>query len=440
MIVEYFTRRTGCSTQARKLLQNMSHTPQPQVYDKEVISILLRIGILHTSSTFSIFSNFEVSKETNLQLCLAMAAVGALFSTAEGSERVSMSLYSDARHLQMESYIRDGFDSLLTATNAAKTYLLLEIYGLCSGNKRIYEFCEAFHYNTVEAYKACWQLAPHNVEENTRVQLSQLAESLYILDSYRVLLLSRPPCFLPWESTTRRVASSVLHTHSRTDLEALTTPTASLSESMATGENLAIISSWTWIFSPRGRKSTCSSQSWKTEFVELALERWNWARTQRQSEGDLPHLLIYHLAYLNLYTNLPLLQRHAHQFLDPREHCGNLKSFAAIQVWLTGSHAPVAHWHAEAMMKLIRDGLGVSLPRQESMLKNAPAPEPPHLPYCIYFATLVIWFYRIREGMFMVGTRETPIDTAMQLLGELRAPVAKLMSTALHQLRYQKSH
>ncbi|KAK5049018.1 hypothetical protein LTR84_005440 [Exophiala bonariae] len=437
LIAKYFTRRSGYSIQSRELIQRMSHTLQPQIYDKEVINVLLSIGRSHLYSTFSIFTNFEVSKKTSLQLCLSMAAFGALFSTAEGSEAVSMSLYSDARHLQMETYIRDGFDSFTTAANAAKTYLLLEIYGICSGNKRMYEFCEAFHYNTIEAFKACWQTVPQEADENTRAELSQLVESAHLLDSFRVLLLSRPPCFLPWGHTTIKTDVSVLRPNVKTDLEALATPTAPLSRSMATAQSLATLSSWTWMFSPRGQESTRGYQPWKTEFVELGLERWKWARTQCPSDTDFPLLLIYHLAYLNLYTNLPLLQRHAHEFLESSEIPGDVKSIGAIRVWINGSRAPVAHWHAEAMINLIKDSLGIFLPRQESMSEPSRASEPPHLPYCIYFAILVIWFYYVREGVHMVDMRNAQIDTAMLLLGKLRAPVAGVISVALHNLREQ---
>lgn len=61
--------------------------------------------------------------------------------------------------------------------------------------------------------------------------------------------------------------------------------------------------------------------------------------------------------------------------------------------------------------------------------------EPPHLPLCIYFATLVVWFNDLRAGQkgSSLGEDES-IEAGSQLLFRLRVPVAKLLGMGLCEL------
>ena len=102
---------------------------------------------MNLSGTFALFSNFEANHDTRVELCLAMAAVGGLYCTAYAHMKVAKMLFNDARRLLLEQYLQQISIDFSTSLSFSKTFILLEIYGLCSGDKRAYEFIEVFHAN-----------------------------------------------------------------------------------------------------------------------------------------------------------------------------------------------------------------------------------------------------------------------------------------------------
>jgi hypothetical protein len=407
------------------------------MYDDEVINILLNVGRAHLSTTLRIFSDFEATPETSQQLCLAMAAIGALFSTAEGSSTVAKSLYNDARRLELEAELRHEPSSLVDALNSAKTSILLEMYGVCSGDKRSYEFWEVFHYNTMNGLKSCLRNAPLDSPsfEAVHQQLLLVIESIYILDAYRVLLLLRPPCFLSPIEPNASYPDGIYESRkiSMTTLKSLMTPTGSIPAGPPSIQHLAMISAYSWMPSPRGHECLRRPQLWKTEFVELALERWVVARTQESDPPDLSQSLIYHLTYINLHSNLAVLQRFAHEFIRPAENQISPNAFDSLRAWVHGSDFPIALWHAECMLKRIRSSLPPLQRRNDPGVAKTRFLEPPHLPYCVYFATLIVWYGGTREDSIH-GSRNGCIEAAVQILSRLRAPVSKVVSSALCEL------
>lgn len=436
-MVDYFSRRSRASSPTRQVARRSWYSSRPGLhhYDRDVINILLNVGRAHISTTFPIFSNFVATNDTSQQLCLAMAAIGALYSTAEGSNTAAKTLYNDARILQLDMFLNEVNSTFISATNSAKTFLLLEMYAVCSGNKRAYEFLEAFHYTTIEAFRACWQTAPRDTDDHTQRELAYLTESLHVLDSYRVLLLSRPPCLLSSSDLTVEMAQAFPSDHRRSmaSLESIMTPIAPLSASFATLQNLARLSAYVWMSSPRGQESARHTQAWKAEFIELGLERWMYAKSLSPEDVGLSELLIYRLAYINLYSNLSLLQRYAHVFIDPVTCAAQDKNFDGIQAWVNGHDYSVVQWHAEATLRLIKNNIPTPYRRHHPPLQTSRCFEPPHLPYCIYFATLIVWYGGISPKSSNIS-RNYSIEMATQLLERLEAPVSKVVSAALCEL------
>ncbi|SPO04334.1 uncharacterized protein DNG_07018 [Cephalotrichum gorgonifer] len=128
-----------------------STPPKLHVYDGDVINILLNLSKTHISSTFAIFSDFEANSDTRAELWLAMAAVGGLYCTVYSGTNVAKMLFNDSRRLLLEQYLQGDSMSFDTTLSFAKTFILLEIYGLCSGDKRAYEFVEVFHGSKLDA-------------------------------------------------------------------------------------------------------------------------------------------------------------------------------------------------------------------------------------------------------------------------------------------------
>ena len=84
---EHFQQRSGRSSPFREESKQLWYSAPPhlQIYDEEVVNVFLNLGRTHLSSTFPIFSDFDAKVGTKEELCLAMAAVGALFCTVKGS-------------------------------------------------------------------------------------------------------------------------------------------------------------------------------------------------------------------------------------------------------------------------------------------------------------------------------------------------------------------
>lgn len=429
MMIGYFRQRAraGNPTGAETRRSWYSNPPLLHMYDEQVINVLLNIGRAHLSTTFSVFSKFEATEQTSKQLCLAMASVGGLFSTVEGSGAVSKSLYNDARRLELEAALRPRQPSFQWSLNSAKTFLLLEIYGLCCGDKRSYEFVEALHYQTLEAFKSCWRTRPQNLDLGEQEQLVLLEDALGVLDSYRVLVLLLPPCFL---SLSDHVAEgATVHNDQivpNTTLKSLLMPLGRISANAMT-RNLSVISAYVWTSGPHGQEGSRSQQLWRPEFVELALERWICCLPESALSGPpLSQKLLYHLAFLNLYSNLALLKRCAHEFNSPEAAGRGYKSIRALREWIGGPQFPVALWHAESMLSLIREATSQQATDSRFL-------EPPHTSYCIYFATLIVWYSTTVQDRPQFS-RHVAIETATHLLSKLKTPVCKVLSAALSEL------
>lgn len=467
MMVRFFRQRTraGSPTQGESKSSWYSDPPRFHLYDREVINVLLNIGRAHLSTTCPIFSKFEATDRCSKQLCLAMAAVGGLFSTVDGSTTIAKSLYNDARRLELEVALRPPHQpSFQSSLNSAKTFLLLDIYGLCSGDKRSYEFIEALHYQTLEAARSCWRTKPRNLDPADREQLMLLEDALSLLDSYRVLLLSRPPCFLSLSDDhvlKENAPNEALLIPDETDLKSLMIPVEPIPADAST-RSLCIISAYAWMAGPHGQESSRTSQLWRPEFVELALERWiHSARSPSSKQQDqgfsaalpppaavaaaalLSQKLLYHLVYLSLYSNLALLKRCAHEFNSSSAAAAAVEyrgqedgtSLQELRDWLRGPHFPIALWHAEAMLDLVRDAIAQVEDHSQHQGGGGCARflEPLHASYCIYFATLMVWYGTTVQEQPQLS-RHLAITTATELLARLRAPVSRVLSTALREL------
>ncbi|KAK4551893.1 hypothetical protein LTR86_010794 [Recurvomyces mirabilis] len=126
---------TTTPTNAANPRRWFSDPPSLQVYDDEIVNVFLNLAAIYITPTFPVFKDLNVRANTVPELYLAMAAVGGLFCQVPGSFDMAKALYHDSRRLLLASFI------------------LLEIYGLCSGDKRSYEFVKAFHTDTLQVWQ-----------------------------------------------------------------------------------------------------------------------------------------------------------------------------------------------------------------------------------------------------------------------------------------------
>jgi hypothetical protein len=179
IVEEYQQLKSGAATpspESNNPQRWFSEPPQPQIYDDEVINIFLDLACNHIGSTFKVFATFNIDGETRTELYLALAAVGGLFCQVTGSFDVAKALYHDARRLLHASTNEESaqssndvgkslsfcktvciscFPTTLPSNQRMLTsdkLLLLELYGYCSGDKRTYEFVEAFHTDLLQVW------------------------------------------------------------------------------------------------------------------------------------------------------------------------------------------------------------------------------------------------------------------------------------------------
>ena len=430
-VLEHFRRRSRTSSPTKNDAERSLYSTPPRlhIYDKEVLNVLLKIARRHLAPTFEIFAGYTANNDTSHELCLAMAAIGALFLGVECGHILAKTLYNDARRLHFESFhSRGSRSSFRAASDSVKTFILLAIYGICSGDKRGYEFVEAFHVSMVQAMKSCIQAVSSKPQPAERRELSLISEALDITESYHVLLLQRPPYFMP--VSLREELTSCL----KIDLTALLDASAGTTNVLGNLREVANLGSLTWIVSSRGETQSRESQLWRPEFIELGLERWVNAKASSLAPSDLPSILLYHLSHLHLQFNVNLLQISARSFVRLAETAQEEEIQKILQESIGSRRFDAAVWHAKAMLQLVQQSLGLSNRDRPQVADQKRILEPPHLPYCIYFSTLIAWYGEYRTSGIRSLARDACIRRGINILAMLKVRVARVLIHALREL------
>ncbi|KAH8696269.1 hypothetical protein BGW36DRAFT_408196 [Talaromyces proteolyticus] len=462
---EYFDRKSRAPSPSLNKASKMWYSAPPNMDDhnKDIVMVFLSIFQRHIPETFPLFKESTLGRQNLAAFTLAMAATGGLFCTVPGSAEVAKAMYNDARRLLLASfYVRDTLDGISTSPQdklvTLKTFILLELYGLCSGDKRCYEFVEAFHGSLVHSaqeYSHECEVAGLN-SANER-ENSRLLETLQILDCYRVIIMQRPPS-LSWHhidlfanslSPENRISSFHKVARDLTDGGHMLEPIRP-TESCLSG--LAGLCSYLWpaTYSKQDRYSgdefpDQSTSFWKADFVELACD--NWLRTIGQA-GNNSSLAVYHMMNIMLHVDLAMLQHFAHSApgsagRDPK------KSLVAreIKSWKEGRHYKIAHWHAEGIIVAVERALNASSNKAEQQLpprlKSANTEtrrlpyEAPHVPYAIYYATLVTWCGAITEenNAASASAAQVFIARGERILSLHRVHIAQLLARVLYDIK-----
>jgi hypothetical protein len=403
MMREHFRQRSRAPSPSRVDTGQQQYSVAPNLaqYDEQIINVFLNLGRNHLADTFPVYASFQAVFITKVELCLAMAAVGALYCTVPGSMKVARSLYHDARRLLLETYFRTLDSSKDEPFTHALTFILLEIYGLCSGNKRSYEFTEVWHGCLLDATEKC--LSTHSDRPR---ELRDLQDSVQMLESYRVLILGLPPSI-----------SHATDTNDETALQEIMSPTSNITQHQ--GLDIGGLVRLAGVIG--GPYTQPYSQLWKNEFIELALDRW--LRLQPH-EAKPSQMLLFHMTHIYLHSNIPVIQRYAMARATSRV---NNSPPNEIQSWITSQGYQVSRWHAEQIMHIVKRRKSAAEANSETATF-----EPPHLPYCLYFAVLVHWYgSKTSESHSKV---ERSVLEGIELLSSLDVYVARLLTMALREM------
>ncbi|CRG82906.1 hypothetical protein PISL3812_00253 [Talaromyces islandicus] len=430
IMIDHFQRRSRASSPTKHGSERLWYSSAPllHIYDKAVINVLLNIARRHLASTFPLYAGFQANEDTSHELCLAMAAVGGLFASVDGSANVAKALYNDARRIHLEKFFRDSRPpSLETSLNSLKTFILLEIYGLCSGDKRSYEFVEAFHRSTIQAASNVWHSA-YNLGQPLNRELSLVSEALDVIENYRVLLQQRPPCF-PAMSHRREWQST-----STVSVGQLMTAVGQLTNCAGNLHELVSLGVYTWAAGPKGQEHSRGYQLWRSEYVQLGLERWREANARSTETTQPSSCLLYHLAHIHLQVNIGFLQRFAHIFTKMPDNPRTKKIVDRLQQCICGQPFKVSLWHARAMLCCLKEYISMPTRHRQEVAAAQHLLEPPHLPYCIYFATLLMWYNEYGSTGQHSLASDACIRNGAQLLGMLKVKVARVLANALCEL------
>ena len=244
----------------------------------------------------------------------------------------------------------------------------------------------------------------------------------------------------------RQVAALIGPTHS---IDLLATKEYSLASLAALTPHL-----WPVLYpSSSGTGSPCDGIKnhglWKTDFVELAGD--TWLRTAGNTANS-SSLAVYHIMNIMLHGNLAVLQCFAHsnpgsETRDPEKSSTGRE----VHAWLHGRHYSIAHWHAENLVMSVENAF-IAPPtrakRQDARLplslslssstETARLPfEAPHVPYAVYFATLVLWcgtMAKHKTSASEVSSR-AHLVRGEQILSQHRVHIAQLLAAVLEEIK-----
>ncbi|KAJ9609571.1 hypothetical protein H2200_005898 [Cladophialophora chaetospira] len=433
MMREHFQPKSGAVNSFTSDSHHMWYSDPPclQMYDKDMVNVLLNIAKRQLDGTFALLIPFLTSADVEEELIMAISAVGALYCDVVGSDKIAKACYNDARRILLAKFI------------------MLEVYGLCSGDARSYEFVEALHGYVLQMLGRCIFLSSEKsnsaAEED---ELKNVVEAIHLLECYRVLLLQRPPTLTPLTTQFRSSCdeNELVPTRYFHNLADLLPSPRNAKPVVGTLIDLAMIVRLTWFGGPRASRGQ-ESRLWKLDFVELALTRWGEA-TAHVEEPLL--LVLYHMAHLNLHSDLGLLQRHARKAAKGCSIPPSSSGTPSIKGWLASQQYDISAWHAERLLKTSKSAFrshnrathasGSGQQQQKAQNLNS---EPPHLPFCIYFASLVLWYGCLRPDQDS-SRGNLCIVNGMTLLSRLNVQVARNLSNALQELtlaeQWPRSH
>jgi hypothetical protein len=154
---------------------------------------------------------------------------------------------------------------------------------------------------------------------------------------------------------------------------------------------------------------------------------------------------MYHMMNIMIHADLIMLQHFAHSTpgsaaRDPK------KSLVAreIKTWKEGRHYKIANWHAEGIISSVEKAISASSGKAEQQRSRSTNTEPrrlpfeaPHVPYGIYYATLVIWCGAITDEPTDMPSPNARVYIARgeRVLSLHKVHIAQLLARVLYEIK-----
>ena len=280
---------------------------------------------------------------------------------------------------------------------------------------------------------------------------TRLLDALFIFDCYRVIVMIRPP-LMPWhtlESVAEGSAPASKLSRLLSCTENLFNPMKSIEQPVWDAAGLAVLASnaphiWSAMY-PRFNADLGDNvlveaiDVGRPYFAEIACERWLSAHTAEEPINT-SHMAVYHMMNILLHANMTLLQIFAHSPPDSPTRDPATSAWAReVLRWTQDRHHGVALWHAEQLIGTIETAVAHRVTdqhhnssRTSRNQSTTDAQESPHVPYAVYFATLVQWCGGIMRKPPMTATElQAPIVRSQRILLLHKIHIAKLLAKAL---------
>ncbi|KAH7016419.1 uncharacterized protein B0I36DRAFT_46043 [Microdochium trichocladiopsis] len=190
----------------------------------------------------------------------------------------------------------------------------------------------------------------------------------------------------------------------------------------------------------RGVLPTLASRLDRPDFVELALDKC--AQVQHLEHcKSLSDLSLYHAMCIMLHTGLIVLQTLVN--INRSSAQADSRTAAApksINTWLKSREHQIACWHAERLLTAAENLLPSRQVDSRQQIEALGDPqhaqhEAPHIPYAIYYATLVLYVKAaFGDSELSPSQVRVPILRGERVLSLLRAQIAKSLARVVREI------
>ena len=353
---------------------------------------------------------------------------------------------------------------------------------MCSGDARCFECSEAFHMQMLEVRLrpsagvlpslirflqvakeySLLSMSPSSSKEATTTkwrseraylcygarltELARLLNSLYLLESYRVVLLQRPPNLysvsiiaddLYEQSTSLPPEDVPSFGNAIRMLQLLLSPHKSFrgdKDILEANLGLTSLAALSWHTRPRHLSTNVLATLWERESVELALYRWMEEALARPGVLKPWMTMLFDMTFINLHAPVHQIHSLARAYVSNKVRKGD--AFETLSKWRQGQDAVKAMFHANAVLRL-----GQSLTVLETTqaaagtsTRRADFVEGTHMAACVYVAALTLWAAAFCQEGPHHPSNWSSVKTGIQVLWWMDVRAARMLSNVLEHI------
>ena len=135
------------------------------------------------------------------------------------------------------------------------------------------------------------------------------------------------------------------------------------------------------------------------------------------------------MLHIILHANFSVVQSFAYSLQD--------QAAAEVSKWISTRHYAIANWHADRILTVAEKAMvnisqkaPRSSPSSHSESRSLPF-GPPHVPYAIYYASLIVWVGLVQQRDLAPSLVRSPILRGERMLRLHKTQIANLLAGVL---------